>query len=167
MSKILKFFTSLIISSLFSATFVMAASTGAVTATVTAQNISVTVTDGSVAYGSLSTSTTEDTTATGVNNSQTATNNGNVTQDFNIQGQDSAAWTLAGTAASEAYTHKFCITDCDGTPTWVALTTSYQTLATGVADSGTQIFDLQIGTPTSTATFTQQSVDITVQAVAG
>lgn len=144
---------------------VRAAQTADVTATVTAQNISVAVTDGAVSYGTVSTSATQDTTTSGVNDSQTADNDGNVTEDFNVRGFDTAAWALAGTAGSEAYTHKFCTVDCDTSPTWTALTTSYQQLANDVADTGDQIFDLEIGTPTSTATYTQQTATVTVQAV--
>jgi uncharacterized cupredoxin-like copper-binding protein len=144
-----------------------AATTGTVTATVTAQNVSISVTDGSVAYGTLSLSDNEDTTTAGINDSQTATNNGNITEDFNILGQNSGSWTLVATAGSDQYTHKWCVTDCDGSPTWNAISTGYTTLATGIAGSGgTQVFDLQIGTPTSSSVFTQQSVDVTVQAVA-
>lgn len=142
------------------------ATTSTVTATVTVQNISVSVSDGTITYGTLGTSSTQDTTSTGADDSQTATNDGNVTEDFNIKGQDSANWTLAATQSTDQYFHKFCTTDCDGTPTWTALTTSYQTLASSVSTSGTQIFDLQIGTPSSTSNYTQQSVDVTVQAVA-
>ena len=145
---------------------VKAADTGTVTATVTAQNISVTVSDGTVTYGTIATSSTSDTASGDLDDSQTANNNGNITEDFNIKGQDSGAWTLGGTAGSETYTHKFCITDCDGSPVWTALTTNYQTLAEDIAASGDQVFDLQIGTPTSTSTYTEQSVDVTVQAVA-
>jgi len=147
-------------------TVARAATTGVVTATVTVQNVSVTVSDGTIAYGTVSTSATEDTTTGGKDDSQTATNNGNVSEDLNILGQDSTAWTLGATAGSETYTHKFCITTCDSSPTWTALTTSYQTLTTAVAASGTQAFDLQIGAPTATTTYTEQSVDVTVQAVA-
>lgn len=143
-----------------------AATTATVTATVTAQNISVSVSDGTVAYGTLSTSATQDTTSSGLDDSQTASNGGNVTEDFNIQGKNSTNWTLGNTAGSETYTHKFCTTTCDSSPIWTVLTTSYQTLATGISASGNQIFDLQIGTPTSTSNYTQQSVDVTVQAVA-
>jgi len=144
---------------------IKAAVTDSVTATVTAQNISVTVADGTVAYGTMVVSTTADTTSGDLNDSQTATNDGNITEDFNIMGQDTAAWTLAGTIGSEQYRHRWCTTDCDGTPTWSALTTSYQTLASTIATSGTSVFDLEMATPSSTATYTQQSADVTVQAV--
>ncbi len=86
---------------------VKAADTASVTATVTAQNISVTVTDGTVAYGTISLSSSKDTTTSGTNDSQTATNNGNVTENFNIKGQDSANWTLAATAGPDQYVLHF------------------------------------------------------------
>lgn len=145
---------------------IVIAQTDTVTATVTAQNVSVSVADGAVAYGTVSTSSTEDTTTNGVDDSQTATNDGNVTEDLTIRGWDTTNWTLGGTAASETYTHKFCTSTCDSSPSWTALTTSYQTLADDVSSSGTQVFDLQIGTPTSTSNYTEQSADVTVMAAA-
>ena len=146
-----------------------AATTGTVTATVTVQNVSVSVADGTVTYGTLSTTDTADTTSADLNDSQTATNDGNVTEDLNIKGQNSANWTLAGSVGSDQYKHEFCKVDtgdCDGTPTWSALTTGYAALKTGLTASGTYSFDLKISTPSSSSNYTQQSVDVTVQAVA-
>ncbi len=139
-----------------------AASEGTVAATVTVQNISVSVTDGTVAYGTLGTSASADTNPA---DTQTATNNGNITENFNIRGQNSANWTLGATAGADTYVHKFCKLTCGTPPTnYTALTTSNQTLATSVATSGTQTFDLEISTPTTSTNYTQQSVDVTVQA---
>lgn len=135
-------------------------------ATVTIQDVSVSVSDGAVSYGDQPTSATIDTTTGGVDDSQTATNDGNVTEDFNIKGHDTTSWTLASSAGSDQYFHNFCISSCDSSPTWSSTSTTYQTLVTGVSPSGTQTFDLQLGTPTSTTDFTQQNTDITVQAVA-
>lgn len=149
-----------------------AATTGSVTATVTAQNIAITVTDGGVAYGTLALGGTADTTSGSKNDTQTATNTGNVSETFTIKGSNSAGWTLSGTAGSETYKHEFCTTGggapdpCDSTPTWTALTTSDQTLATGVVGSGTQKFDLKVTVPTSTAATSAQNVDVTVTASA-
>ncbi len=144
-----------------------AATTGSVTATVTTQNISLTVTDGAVTYGTLNANTSKSTITADLNDLQTATNNGNVAEDFNIKGQNSTNWTLAGTSGSDQYVHKFCITTCAAPPTnFTALTTSYQALATNKAASGTQTFDMQITTPSPSTVYTQQSVDVTVQAVA-
>ena len=57
-----------------------AADEGTVTATVTGSLVSVTVADGNVAYGILALSATENTTASGLNDTQTATNDGTVTE---------------------------------------------------------------------------------------
>lgn len=143
---------------------VKAATTASVTATVTVQNVSVTVADGTAAYGTLAVNTSADTNPL---DTQTATNNGNVAENLNIRGQNSANWTLGAAAGADTYVHRFCTATCTTPPTnYTALTTSYQTLATGVAASGTQTFELEITTPTSSTNFTQQSVDVTVQAVA-
>ncbi len=146
---------------------VLAASTGNVAATVTTQNISVTVTDGTVSYGTLDSNTSKSTIAADLNDLQTATNDGNVNEDLNIRGQNSANWTLAAASGSDQYVHRFCMATCGSPPVnFTALTTNYQSLATGKTPAGTQTFDLQITTPNPSTVFTQQSVDVTVQAVA-
>lgn len=142
-----------------------AADTGSVTATVTLQNVSVSVTDGTVTYGTLGLNSSEDTTSGGINDSQTATNNGNVAVDLNIRGANSTDWTLGSSAGNNTYRHRFCTSNCDVSPTWTDLTTNYNTLATNVAASGTQVFDLEITTPTTSSVYTEQSVNVTVQAV--
>lgn len=148
----------------------LAATEGAVTATVTVQEISITVSDGSVAYGTLAVNTSKDTTSGGLNDTQTATNNGNVTENFLIRGQNSVNWTLQAAAGVDQYVHQFCKTGtgapdpCDATPTYTALTTVNQTLVNTVAASGTQKFDLKVTTPTSSSNFSQQNVNVTVVA---
>lgn len=142
---------------------VFAADTDSVTATVTVQNISVSVADGSVAYGTLPLNSSAGTNGS---DTQTATNDGNVTIDLNIRGYDTAAWTLSGTNGANQYVHRFCTTSCASPPTsYTALTTSYQTLATNKTAASDQTFDLHITTPTSTSTYDQQSADVLVQAV--
>lgn len=142
-----------------------AASTATVTATVTVQNISVSVSDGTVTYGTLSTNASAGTNGS---DTQTATNDGNVAEDLNIRGQDSASWILdSANSTTDHYIHRFCTATCNSAPTnYTALTTNYQTLAGSVAASGNQTFDLHITTPQTSTVFTQQSVDVTVQAVA-
>lgn len=142
--------------------------TGTVTATVTAQNVSVSVSDGAVSFGTVTTSDTQDTTSGGVDDSQTATNDGNVTEDFSIKATDSTNWTLDTSAGDETYTMKSCTSDCDGSPTWnaVGIDPSYQTLSTSVAASGSTTFDLQVGTPTSTTSYTEQTITVTILAAA-
>lgn len=146
---------------------VQAANTATVAATVTVQNVSVTVADGSVAYGTLGANSSKSTIASDLNDGQTASNNGNVSEDLNIKGQNSGSWTLAGSADVDQYVHRFCTSSCTSPPTgYTALTTNYQTLSSDLAASGTQGFDLQITTPTSSSSYSQQSVDVVVQAVA-
>ena len=147
-----------------------AATTSTVAATVTPQNISVTVSDGTVAYGTVDLSSAQDTTASGVNDSQTATNDGTVNEDFNITSTNATggtAWTLAGTIGADQYKHSFCTSTCDATPTWTAITTAgnYHALAGTVTPNGTSVFDLKIETPSSTTDYVQKSITVTVQAV--
>ncbi len=143
---------------------VRAANSATVTATVTVQNVSVTVADGVVSYGVLGSNSSAGTNAS---DTQTATNNGNIAEDFVIKGQNTANWTLGATAASDQYIHRFCTATCGSAPTnYTALTTNNQTLATNVAASGTQTFDLHITTPNPSTVFTQQSVDVIVTATA-
>lgn len=152
----------------------MAATTGTVAATVTPQNISVSVSDGSVAYGIVDLSTTRDTTSGGVNDTQVATNDGNVAEDFNIRSTDATGgtgWTLAGSIDADQFVHSFCTTGggspdpCDATPTWNAMSTSYSSLAGSVAVSSTRAFDLKLDTPSSTSDYLQKSITVTIQAV--
>lgn len=147
-----------------------AATTATVAATVTVQNVSVSVTDGSISYGTLALDSSKSTLSGGVNDQQTASNNGNVAEDLNIKGQNSTNWTLdTANTVTDHYIHKFCTATCgtEGSPTnFTALTTNYATLATNVASSGSQTFDLRITTPQTSSVYTAQSVDVMVQAVA-
>lgn len=149
-------------------TMVRAAETSIVTSTVTVENISVTITtSGTVDFATINTGITEDTTTNGVDDTETAENNGNISEDFNIKAADSSNWTLASTAGDETFTMKFCITTCDASPIWtsVGIDPSYETLAEGVVATGTQDFDLQVGAPITTINYTQQTIVVTIQAV--
>ncbi len=162
---------SFVFFNLFAAPLAIASSTASVTATVTAQNISLSVADGSISYGTLALDASKSTLSGGVNNQQTATNTGNVAIDLTIKGQNSTNWTLdSANAVQDHYVHKFCVSSCgtEGSPTnFTALTTSYAALGAGnVSASGTQTFDLRITTPQTSSVYTSQSVDVTVQAAA-
>ncbi len=136
-----------------------------------AANVSVSVSDGIVAYGTMAENTSKSTLD--LTDTQTATNDGDVTEDFNIKGQDATGggctWTLASTNGSDQYVHEFCNDtdlDCSSPPTnYTALTTSYQVLDTGIAASGTVDFQLYLTTPNPSSCYGEQSVDVTVQAV--
>jgi hypothetical protein len=145
---------------------VLASGAATVAATVTLQNISLSVADGSISYGTLAANSTKSTCTSELNDQQTITNNGNVAETFNIQGQNSANWQLAATAGTDQYVEKFTTSTCTTWSGGTALTTSYATVATGVAASGTVNLNLQINTPTVSTYFNQQNVDVSLQAVA-
>ncbi len=147
------------------------ATTTSITATVTAQHVSLTVSPTSVAYGTLVLSTTKSTTSGELNNTFTITNDGNVTENItgiSLDATGGTTWQLAGTAASDAYTHKF---SNSGTApyTWTdfnADNTTYTDIKTGLTASATTPMDLKIGTPTTTTDYNQKSITVTIQAAA-
>lgn len=150
---------------------IQAADEASVDIKVTVQNFQLSVADGNVSYGALAVNTTRGTIASEENEMQIVTNNGSAAK-VNIKGSVSspAGWTLAATAAANVYVHKFCNdtdSDCE-TPftSYTALTTNYATLKASVANSGTVDFQLRITTPTSVSDYTEQDVDVTVQATA-
>jgi hypothetical protein len=145
---------------------VLGATEATITATVTVQNISLTVTDGSIAYGVLPVNTSKSTCDFSPYDTQTVTNDGNVAEDFNIKGKNSQNWTLAATAGENQYVHKFATSSCPVTWGGTALTTSYQTMATNIATSSSATLNLQITTPNVTSSYDPQDVSVTVQAAA-
>lgn len=149
---------------------VSAANEASVTATVTVKNIAVSLNRSSFAYGTMASNTASSTLVLWGGAGITATNDGNVTSDFDIYGANTSNWSLAGSAGSDAYIHKFCNdtdNDCTTPPTsYTALTTTPQTLKNNIATSGTCAFQLQITTPNPSTVFTQQSASVTVQASA-
>lgn len=143
------------------------AATDSVVATVTARNISVIVEDGVVAYGTLNTGATNDTTASGeapaANDTQAAGNNGNATADFNIQGTDSGNWEMVtGTPSGEEYRHRVATSAGNWTP---LDEDNYQTLINDISASTTQDFDLEVLISGDTTQTAEQNVNVTVQAV--
>lgn len=127
--------------------------------------ISVSVSDGTVTYGTKQANATDNTV--NLTDTQTATNNGNVTEIFNIKGQDGSgggcAWELKSANGTDQYVHEFSI---NGGTLWTPLaTSSYQELVPSVASSSSQTFDLKITTPTDSSCFGEQSVNVTVQAI--
>ncbi len=144
----------------------LAASSATVTATVTVQNISLSVSDGAVAYGTLASNTSKSTCTSELNDGQTVTNNGNVAETFRIKGVDTTNWTLASTTASDQYVHQFKNGTCSTFSSGTALTTSDQDLATNIGASATTTLNLQIITPNPSTVFTQQSPNVTLTAVA-
>jgi hypothetical protein len=124
--------------------------------------ISVSVSDGAISYGIIPANSSKSTCD--LNDTQIVTNNGNVAETFNIMGSNSTNWTLGTSPGNEIYVHKFSTSSCPWT-SGVPLTTSYQTMATNIVPNATTTLNLQITTPTNTNYFTQQNVNVTIQAV--
>ena len=136
------------------------ADTDTVTATVTAELITITVTDGSVDYGVLSINTSKE------DNSQVVTNNSNVAVDLEVKSSDAVGghdWDLAAAAAADAYTHEFA-PDGSSWTTFNVDNNTYASLKTNVAVSGVQDLDLKIGTPTSVTDNEEKTITVTVLA---
>lgn len=144
----------------------LAADTAGVSATVTPQLISVSVSPGSVAYGTVPLSQTD--VAPSPDSVITATNNGNVTEKFEIKGANSTTWTLSDVAvAANTFMHKFGLWNGVTLGALTALhNTTYKTLQASVGAGGTQDFKLRISTPTSTTTYATESTSVTVLATA-
>jgi hypothetical protein len=139
---------------------------GTVTCTVSAFLVSVTVTDGNVAYGALEVGTSESTLD--LTDTQTAFNSGTVAEDFNIKSSNATGssqdWTLVtGTPGNNEFKHEFSI---DSGSHWTAMSNSYTSLITDVAaTSGSEPFDLRITMPGSTTDYLGHTITVTVEAV--
>lgn len=150
---------------------VKAADNAAVTATVTAQNIAMTLSQSTFAYGTMSSNTTSTTVPLWSGAGIVATNTGNVNEDFDINSANTTGWTLAtATSTADIYAHRFC-NDTDNTCTtpwtsYTAMTTSPGALDTAIAPAGTVAFQLQMHTPNPSTVFTEQSSSVTVTASA-
>lgn len=138
--------------------------------TTEAVDVSVSLDINNFAYGSVPENTASTTLTLFGGAGIVATNNGNVTVDFDIYGADTANWTLSGTTGSNQYVHQFCNdtdNDCSSPPTnYTALTGTAQTLKNTIVVSGTVAFQLRIITPNPSTVFTEQSAVVTVQASA-
>ncbi|HOB89704.1 MAG TPA: hypothetical protein PKG74_00010 [Candidatus Colwellbacteria bacterium] len=145
-----------------------ASNSATVAATVLLENVSVSVSDGTVDYGILALNSSNCTTT--LTDTQTVTNEGNVNINILIRGQDSVNWTLSGSADTDKYVHRFCnasVNDCDTPPTdYTALTLNNQTLGSALPPSDTIDLDLNLTTPTASTFFIQQDVDVIITAIA-
>jgi hypothetical protein len=141
------------------------AAEGTVTCTVSAFLVSVTVTDGNVAYGALEVGASKSTKD--LSDTQTATNSGTVAENFTIKSSDATRasgtnWTLVtGTPGTNEFKHEFSI---DSGSTWTPMTTSYASLKTNVLSGSNQTFDLRITMPGSTTDYQQHTITVTVMA---
>ena len=159
-----------------------AADTADITVTVTIQNLSLTLSSSTWALGTVvAASTTQMTEA----NDITASNDGNVDEDFTLRLTNPAAWTAGAAAGADVFVLSglFCgAADAPGGGDFNAddvMTTSAQPAtatifgyvggsADGEAVSAGSSVDLwlEFGAPTSSSSFTEQTITVTVGAVA-
>ncbi len=156
MKKII--FTLLLVSAVLLIMLVMmgpvfAGTSSGVSVTVTAKNISISVSPTTYNYGVLALGTTTETAS-----SFTATNDGNVTENFLIRGADTANWALAATPGTDQYEHDWK----RGSGSYAALTTS-NAAAGGSVLAGANLpnYKFQIHMPTSSASYAQQATTVT------
>lgn len=147
---------------------VKADDTGTVGATVTAELITISVTSGSVAYGILSTNTSEDTVSS--SQTQVVANGSNVAVDLEVKSSDAiggTAWNLAATnEALNEFTHEFA-PDGSAWETFDVDNNIYTSLAGNIAaTTGTQNLNLRIKTPSSVSDNIQKIITVTVLATA-
>jgi len=128
-----------------------------VNATVTALLISINVSPTLVEYG------TQVVGATNVAPSPAffgVTNTGNVNEKFMIKGADTANWALAGGAGTDAYVHRYSTSGSPGS--FVALTTTNQTMFSSVVPTGGIDVYLNMDLPTVTTAGGSQTAAVTV-----
>jgi len=128
--------------------------------------VSVTITtDGTVTYGIVPTSSNKSTID--LSDTQTAQNDGNVTETFNIKTSNATggtSWSLGSTPGTNVFVHEFSINSGSN---WTKFNTAdeYQQLATGITPEDTQDFDLRITVPSESSDYQEKTITITIQAV--
>jgi hypothetical protein len=124
-----------------------------VTATVTGQSVSLTVSPTTIDYGVVPFETSRPSTASADGNiSFLITNTGNVSETFNVRGTSAtgtgATWTLVPGAFScpnSLNTFRHSVTPAGGSQ--IFLTTANQALATSITPAGTKSFTSEIYMP--------------------
>lgn len=139
-----------------------AATTGTVTATVTATNLAVSVSDGSIAFGSVALNTATTTANNG--ETQVVTNDGSNAQ-LNVKSGNATGgttWTLGTSPGSNIFKLEVSTTTGSSYMTLQA-TDTYLTASTTFSSLTTGNLDFRFTTPTASSDFVQKSLTITVQ----
>lgn len=149
-----------------------AAAGDTVTATVTPGLVAVSVTDGSVAYGTVNLSDKKNTvtgdTFGGAAETQTVKNDGTIAANLLLKSSDATAtttWNLVacGSVASEAFGHQFELNNVDTVFTGTDFAASNDAADTSLdlTASATATLDLGICLPTATVDSTEHSITVT------
>ena len=139
-----------------------AASTATVAATVTATNLAVSVSDGSIAFGSVALNTA--TTTAGNSDTQTVTNDGSDAA-INVKSGNATGgttWTLGTSAGSDIFKLEVSTTTGSTYMTFQATDTYLTASSTSVSLTSGDL-DFRFTTPTVSTDFVQKSLTITVQ----
>ncbi len=161
---LLTFFVTISFLSLavFGGFFARAADTGVVTATVSATNLAISVTDGSIAFGSVALNTA--TSTAGTLQTQIASNDGSnaVLNVKSSNATNGTAWTLGTNPGSDIFKLEVSTTSGSGYGTLQA-TDTYLTASSSFASLTSGNLDFRFTTPTASTDFVQKSLTITVQ----
>ncbi len=136
--------------------------TGTVVATVTATNLAVSVSSGSIAFGSVALNTA--TTTANHGQTQIVSNDGSVAA-LNIKSSNATngtTWTLGTSQGSDIFKLEVSTTTGSTYKTFQA-TDTYLTALPSFASLTTQDVDFQFTTPTISTDFVEKSLTITVQ----
>jgi len=136
--------------------------TDTVTATVTATNLAVSVTDGSIAFGSVALNTS--TTTVGTGQTQTVSNDGS-NAVLNVRSSDATngtAWEVGTSPGSNIFRLEISTTTGSSYSTFQD-TDVYLTASSTFGSLLNQVVDFRFTTPTVSTDFVQKSITITVQ----
>lgn len=155
---------SLILSTLFVfwGHYVSAAETDTIAATVTATSLSVSVSDGSIAFGSVALNTA--TTTAGNSETQTVQNDGS-SAVLNVKSSNATGgttWTLGTSPGSDVFKLEVSTTTGSSYMTLQAVDT-YLTASSTFASLQSQDLDFRFTTPTASTDFVEKTLTITVQ----
>lgn len=140
-----------------------AADTGEVAATVTATNLAVSVTDGSIAFGSVALNTAT-TTVGSVSDHQTVSNEGS-TAHLNVKSSNATGgttWTLGMSPGLDIFKLETSTTTGSSYATFQA-TDTYLTASSTFATLTDGSLDFRFTTPNDSSDFVQKALTITVQ----
>jgi len=149
--------------SIFLGHIARAAETATVAATVTATNLAVSVSDGSITFGSVALNTATS-TATYDDQTQTVSNDGS-NAVINVKSGNATGgttWTLGTSAGSNTFKLEVSTTTGSTYMTFQA-TDTYLTASSSSASLTTGPLDFRFTTPTGSTDFVQKSLTITVQ----
>jgi len=141
---------------------VRAAATDNIAATVTATNLAVSVSDGTIAFGSVGLNTA--TSTAGTNETQVVSNDGSDAQ-LNIKSSNATGgttWTLGTSAGSDIFKFETSTTTGSSYMTFQAVDT-YLTASSTFASLSNGDVDFRFTTPTDSSDFVEKSVSVTLQ----